>query len=164
MQFINAACSTLPYSCAAMKQKATKTVKTRKVRRMEFLPCRVAIRLYKLDSVQYHCGPLQCQYVTENFEQRVPMRKVQQTSLCSRRDANSPSDLEQNVHSIRHFKSSSPRSRGRVTKFLSPTSCYFVSLQVLICSALCSQIPVIYVLTSWEEHVRISFLVVSYQN
>jgi len=66
MQLINAACATLPYSCAAMKQKATKTVKTRKVRRMEFLSCRVAIRRYKLDSVQDHCVSLQCQYVMEN--------------------------------------------------------------------------------------------------
>lgn len=76
-----------------MKQKATKTVKTRKVRRMEFLSCRVAIRRYKLDGVQDHCVSLQCQYVMENFEQRISMRKIQQTSLCSRRDANSPSDL-----------------------------------------------------------------------
>lgn len=83
-----------------MKQKATKTVKTRKVRRMEFLPCRVAIRRYKLDGVQDHCVSLQCQYVTENSEQRIPMRKIEQTSLCCRRDANSPSDLEQNVHHV----------------------------------------------------------------
>ena len=67
---------------------------------MEFLPCRVAIRRYKLNSVQDHCVSLQCQYVMENFEQRIPMRKIQQTSLCSRRDANSPSDLQQNVNHV----------------------------------------------------------------
>lgn len=133
MQVTYAACATFLYSCAAMKQKATKTVKTRKVRRMEFRPCRVEIRHYKLGSVQDHCVSLQCQYVMENSEQRIPMRKIQQTSLCRRRDANSPSDLEQNIHYVWHSKSSSPRWRGRVTKFLVtqllPPSCYFVPLR-----------------------------------
>lgn len=124
----NAACATLVHSCAAMMQKATRTVKTRKALPMEFLPCRVAIRCYKLDSVQDRGASIQRQYGMENFGQRIPMRKTKLTSPCSRWDANSRSAREKMFTTF-----GIPEVLYRVTTFLiiqlPPTSRCFVPLK-----------------------------------